>query len=99
MKNHRATAYRANQLFARFVERTTVMLRKMNMAKTVTIAAIMMFAAVTMPTVAHGALSFTIGGSWDTVDRQNAATAAMQAVVNRLQRVRRLRQLQHLGLL
>ncbi len=75
--------WEARQLFAGFVERITVMLRKMNAAKTAAIAAMAICAAVTAPTIARGALTFTIGGSWDTVDRQNAATTAMQLVVNR----------------
>ena len=51
---------------------------------TAAIAAMAICMSATVPAVARGALAFTIGGSWDTVDRQNAATAAMQAVVNRL---------------
>jgi autotransporter-associated beta strand protein len=46
-------------------------------------AVTIMFVALTVPTAARGALSFTIGGSWDTESRRNAATAAMQAVVDR----------------
>ncbi len=65
------------------LHRTTVMLRKLKAARPAAFAAIMMFAAMAVPTVAHAVLTYTIGGTWDTVDRQNAAAAAMQLVVNR----------------
>jgi autotransporter-associated beta strand protein len=47
------------------------------------LAAMALFAVAVSPGVAQGALSFTIGGSWDTTSRSNAASAAMTNVVNR----------------
>jgi len=60
------------------------MLRKMNMAKTASVAAMMIFAAVIVPTVARGTVTYTIGGTWDTDSRKNAAIAAMDLVCARI---------------
>ena len=45
--------------------------------------AVVMITAAMLPALASGALTYTIGGTWDTQDRANAAAAAMQLVVNR----------------
>jgi autotransporter-associated beta strand protein len=45
-------------------------------------AAVILMAIIT-PNVSHAVLTYNIGGSWDTTDRQNAAAAAMQLVCNR----------------
>ncbi len=71
-------------LFARFAERTITIPWKMIAAKPAAIAAVMLFAAVVMPSIACGTVTYNIGGTWDTEDRRNAAAAAMQAVCDNI---------------
>ena len=47
------------------------------------LAAAALFAVAVSPSAVQGALSFTIGGSWDTQSRSDAASLAMTDVVNR----------------
>jgi autotransporter-associated beta strand protein len=57
---------------------------RMKIAKTAAVALMPLLAALIIQTVVHAAITFTVGGTWDTEDRRLAAVNAMQLVVNRI---------------
>jgi autotransporter-associated beta strand protein len=75
--------WEARRLFTGFVEKTRVSPGKITAVKTTTYVAMIIFAAIIAPSIARATLTFTVGGSWDTEARRNAAVNAMQLLVNR----------------